>query len=104
MEQEQKIWSHPRDVIIKYPARGRPEQVVGFRVEQAGKDAFQKIFEDYLKFCDDKQAILKFTDVIDAESGQVCSLTVEIHGEHHLVGPEMQRIGNSLLQHATQIK
>lgn len=100
-------WTHPRRVLIRIPSTGKfePDLMVGFEVSQAGAAEFEKILSGYLKFCADKSALIKVKDeVTDTESGEPCSMTVEIHGERQAAMNEMQRIGNSLMQHSRRIQ
>ena len=106
VEVASKVWAHPRDITIKFPgSKLEPEQSVGFRVEHAKKDGFYKIFSEYLYFCGSRNAIVKITnEVTDVESKEICAFTAEIHGSRNVVGHEMQRIGNTLLQHSTRFR
>ena len=79
--------------------------MVGFEVEQTGAIEFEKLLNGYLKFCSDKSALIKIKDeAIDIESGEPCSITIEIHGERQSVMNEMRRIGNNLMRHSRRIR
>jgi hypothetical protein len=100
-------WAHPRRVLIRIPSTGKFESdlMVGFEVSQAGASEFEKILNGYLQFCADKTALIKVKDeVTDIESGHPYSMTVEIHGVRQAAMNEMQRIGNSLMQHSRRIR
>ena len=104
--EQPKGWAHPRDVTIKFPGnKFEHEQLVTFRVEQAGAEAFQKIFNEYIYFCKSREATVTIVDEItDAESKEPCAFTAKIEGSRDVCGPEMQRIGNTLLKHSTRIR
>jgi hypothetical protein len=104
--EQPKGWAHPRDVTIKFP--GNPfeqEQLVTFRVEQAGAEAFQKIFNEYIYFCKSREATVTIVDEItDAESKEPCAFTAKIEGARSMVGQELQRIGHTFMKHATRVR
>lgn len=104
--EQPNAWSHPRDIIIKFPgSQFEPEQSVGFRVEQSGSVEFSKILSEYFYFCASREATVKVSnEVSDVESKQPCSMIVEIYGVRNVVGQEMQRIGNNLTKHSTRFR
>ena len=104
--EQPKVWAHSRDITIRLPGnKFEPEQVIGFRVEQDKKDAFNKIFSEYLYFCASRNALVKIVnEVSDSESKEPCALTVEIDGSRAVVNQEMQRIGNTLIQNSTRFR
>lgn len=105
MINEQVVWAHPRDVIIKLIEKPAPEQAIGFRVEHSKRSEFNKILSEYFYFCNSRNASVKIVnEITDAESKEDCSLTAEIHGLLNTIGPEFQRICNSLLQHSTRFR
>jgi hypothetical protein len=101
-----KVWSHPRDVTIKFPKTSyEQEQFVTFRVEQAGAEAFQKILNEYFYFCKSREATVTIVDEItDAESKEPCAFTAKIEGARSVVGQEMQRVGMNFMKHSTRIR
>ena len=68
--EQPNAWSHPRDIIIKFPgSQFEPEQSVGFRVEQSGSVEFSKILSKYFYFCASREATVKVSnEVSDVES------------------------------------
>lgn len=107
ISEQQKPWSHPRTVTVKIPSNSsnQPELVVAFEVEFNRRSSFSKIFEDYLQFCANNSAIIRVKDEAeDSDSKELCSMTFEISGNRDVIGGQMQRIGNSLMQHSKRIK
>lgn len=100
-------WTLPRNITIKFPSitKAEPELITTFRVEPDHRIEFGKIINDYMNFCCNARSMIRLKDdITDAETGETCAITIEINGNRQAVAPEMQRIGNSLLQHSTRLR
>lgn len=100
-------WTQPRTITVHIPPAHKtdPDFKIGFKVEPAQREEFSKLFENYLEFCHRTKSTIRVKDeVVDVDTGELCSITFELFGERNVVGPELQRIGNDLLRHSTRVK